>query len=84
MWHENRPSYSKAPVLVHKNEFAGRDVKDKLEWLRVEMKKKAVDFLLICALDEIAWLYNIRGSDIPCISPFPLPTLLLTRFLSFR
>ena len=38
---------------------------DKLEWLRAEMSKKQVDGVVVSALDEVAWLFNLRGSDVP-------------------
>jgi Xaa-Pro aminopeptidase len=34
--------------------------------LRREFEKKNVSGMVIGALDEIAWLYNIRGCDVPC------------------
>ncbi len=38
---------------------------DKIETLRTELIKLEMDALVLTALDEVAWLLNIRGSDIP-------------------
>ena len=38
---------------------------DKIETLRAELIKLEMDALVLTALDEVAWLLNIRGSDIP-------------------
>ncbi|MEZ4827543.1 MAG: aminopeptidase family protein P [Bacteroidia bacterium] len=44
--------------------FAGKKREDKLEAVRSEMRAKKVDYHLITSLDDIAWLYNIRGNDV--------------------
>jgi Xaa-Pro aminopeptidase len=50
--------------IVLSEKLAGRSVNDKLEWIRKEITNKKCDLLIITALDEIAWLLNIRGFDI--------------------
>ena len=45
-------------------EFAGRSVPDKLEELRSKLKQENARGYVIAALDEVAWLYNIRGTDV--------------------
>ena len=45
--------------------FAGKPYKEKLDDLRKELKKKKTAGMVISMLDEIAWLFNLRGSDIP-------------------
>eukprot|EP00794_Sanderia_malayensis_P005492 gene5492-6177_t len=44
--------------------FAGKKWKDKIEEVREKLKEKEVDAVVVVALDEIAWLFNLRGSDI--------------------
>jgi len=39
---------------------------DKLSALRKELEGKNVDGTVISALDEVAWLFNLRGSDVEC------------------
>ena len=45
--------------------FAGESVQSKLDKLRTEMTRESVDYFVISALDEVAWLLNMRGEDIP-------------------
>ena len=44
----------------------------------MEMQEKQADYLLLTALDEIAWLFNLRGNDI-AYTPVFLSYLLLTK-----
>ena len=63
---ENRPSLSKEKIFVLDKTYSGEDFKDKITKVREEMKKEAADVHIITSLDDIAWLFNIRGRDIPC------------------
>ena len=60
-----RASVPCEPLRVHPISFAGVGVPDKLAQVRTQMRSENADALVLCALDEIAWLFNIRGSDIP-------------------
>lgn len=64
VWGEERPSIPTAPVFVHPIEFAGEDVESKISKVRSAMEKHQCRALVVSALDEIAWLFNLRGSDI--------------------
>ena len=44
--------------------FTGRSWEEKIDEMRKCMKKKNVDVLVLSQLDDIAWLLNLRGSDI--------------------
>lgn len=33
--------------------------------VRIEMEKEGADLLVLTALDEVAWMLNLRGNDIP-------------------
>ncbi|KAK8663940.1 hypothetical protein V6N13_083745 [Hibiscus sabdariffa] len=75
---KNRPPAEINPVIVHPLEFAGRSVADKLKDLREKLPKENSSGLIITALDEVAWLYNIRGSDVsycPVVHAFAIVTL---------
>ncbi|KAJ4913897.1 aminopeptidase P1 [Raphanus sativus] len=61
---QNRPPSQMSPVVVHPLEFSGRSVSDKLEELRSKLKQESARGYVIAALDEVAWLYNIRGTDV--------------------
>ncbi|KAK5631877.1 hypothetical protein RRF57_007591 [Xylaria bambusicola] len=65
VWGSDRPSRPSEPVIVLDQKFAGKDVKTKLEELRQELEKKKSLAFVISMLDEIAWLFNLRGNDIP-------------------
>ncbi|KAI1322817.1 aminopeptidase-like protein [Xylariaceae sp. FL0255] len=64
VWASERPARPKEPVKVLDEKFAGKDVKTKLEELRKELEKKKSLGFIISMLDEIAWLFNLRGNDI--------------------
>jgi len=64
---KDRPAPPDAAVNVHDNAYAGQSVDDKLEKLRKSMKENNVDYTVLSMLDEIAWLFNIRGGDVEYI-----------------
>lgn len=53
-------------VYVRPIRFAGKTCKEKREQLVEALKKKSCDLLVLSALDEVAWLTNLRGGDVPC------------------
>lgn len=60
-----QPDPPSGPVAVHDEaKYAGRSFKSKLEDVRAELAKRRAAALCVTALDEVAWLFNIRGSDI--------------------
>ncbi|MDR2627787.1 MAG: aminopeptidase P family protein [Dysgonamonadaceae bacterium] len=62
----NRPPLPESPVFVLPEAFSGETAGNKIHQLREKLKQEACNAILLCALDEIAWLFNIRGNDIPC------------------
>jgi len=60
----NRPSLPLLPIFVFETKYTGKSTIDKLDLLRKEMKKVNADIFVISALDDIAWLFNIRGNDV--------------------
>ncbi|KAM3071960.1 hypothetical protein ACMFMF_007357 [Clarireedia jacksonii] len=65
VWGSERPPRPQELVNVLGQGFAGKSVKSKLEDLRKELEKKKSSGFIVSMLDEIAWLFNLRGSDIP-------------------
>ena len=61
---EDRPPLPQVPIFVHEETYAGKSRIEKLEEVRKLMAEKDVHYHLFTALDEIAWLLNIRGSDV--------------------
>ena len=61
---EDRPALSKKPAWFLEDENCGASFTEKLAVVRDEMKKKNAGALLLTSLDDIAWLFNMRGDDI--------------------
>lgn len=60
----NRPVVPDNPVFIHHPEFARVTVQEKLGRVRKELLAREANAYLMCALDEICWAFNLRGSDI--------------------
>ena len=65
IWASDKPRPSSAPVDVHPLKFAGESIEVKILRLQGELKKQEISMFIVSALDEVAWLFNLRGSDIP-------------------
>ena len=65
LW-KDRPAMSAEKAFVLPVEFSGKTVQDKLADVRAVMTEKGTDVHVITSLDDIAWLYNIRGNDVLC------------------
>ncbi len=66
-WEKTDPSHDLAaqPVVALSETVTGASIQDKLQQVREQMAKKRVQVLPVTKLDQIAWLFNLRGSDIP-------------------
>ncbi len=60
----DRPALPAAPAFELGLEYTGRSRTDKLAWLREAIATKGCGSILLSSLDEIAWLLNLRSSDI--------------------
>uniref|UniRef100_A0A7S4G5V9 Xaa-Pro aminopeptidase n=1 Tax=Eutreptiella gymnastica TaxID=73025 RepID=A0A7S4G5V9_9EUGL len=58
------PPLPTEPIFLHPTKYAGQSVPEKLQKLASDMKDERVDRILLTALDDIAWLLNLRGSDV--------------------
>lgn len=61
---DDRPDAPAQPIYTLPDEVTGRAVRDKLADVRTHMSTAGAAALIITKLDEIAWLTNLRGSDI--------------------
>jgi len=61
---KDQPARPLNPVSVLEPKFTGKSSDDKIRDLRQELTKKQAAAFIVTALDEVAWLYNLRGSDI--------------------
>lgn len=66
-------------------QYLGESHTEKLKRIREELKKKETQSIVVSSLDEIAWLLNLRGSDIaynpgPCLTSdcFDCPAVYMT------
>ena len=64
LW-EDRPEIPKGPLFTHDVKYAGKSRVEKLSEVREEMKNKGANYYILTSLDDIAWLLNIRGADVP-------------------
>lgn len=77
VWGKDKPSPSKAKAMAHPLRYSGEESPDKVAKVRAELQRCNAQALVVAALDEIAWLFNIRGSDIdynPVVTSYALVT----------
>ena len=77
LW-KDRPAMPLSPAFIHDTQYAGRSFMEKLAAVRKEMDANGAESLLLSALDEIAWLLNIRGNDVHC-NPVVVSYLLIEK-----
>lgn len=71
-----RPPAPIAPVVPHALRFAGVAAEEKRKTIAAELKARGVEAAVLTAPDSIAWLFNIRGGDLPR-TPAPLTFAIL-------
>jgi Xaa-Pro aminopeptidase len=64
LWTEGRPAIPQDKLYPYSADFAGETVESKLARMREKISAMHGDSLIVSALDEIAWLLNIRGNDV--------------------
>lgn len=64
LWVNDRPAIPNAPLYPYELKYAGESVDSKFLRVREEMQKCGATVLVLSALDDIAWLLNIRGTDV--------------------
>ncbi|MNO93308.1 Aminopeptidase [compost metagenome] len=62
---EDRPEIPKELVFLHGIKYAGKSRVEKLNKVKANMSTKGANYYLLTSLDDIAWLLNIRGNDVP-------------------
>lgn len=88
LWGTQRPAAPIGRVRLHPLSYAGKPADEKIAALQKELQAEAQDAVVLTLPDSIAWLFNIRGSDV-AHNPVPLafaivpaqgkPELFLTR-----
>lgn len=62
----DRPPLPNAPVYVLGVDSVGVSAADKIADIRRVLAEKDADAHVLCTLDDIAWLFNLRGDDVEC------------------
>lgn len=62
---EDRPPLPSGKIFEHGIEYTGIPASEKIGKVREKMKSDGADYALYVGLDDIAWLMNFRGSDVP-------------------
>ena len=75
IWQE-RPELSHEEIYLYDTKYCGVSRKEKLEIIREEMKD--AKYHLVTTLDDIAWIFNIRGNDVLC-NPVALAYALIEK-----
>jgi Xaa-Pro aminopeptidase len=72
---EGRPELPSEPAFLIEDQHIGQSVASKLTEVRAVLKKYQADYHLVSSLDDLAWLFNIRGKDVsynPVVLSFAL------------
>lgn len=62
----DRPVFPAGKITVITEEIAGKSVEEKLTQVREKMKEEGANAFLLSKLDDLMWLFNIRGCDVEC------------------
>ncbi len=74
---DGRPALPSEPAFLLKEDVVGKSVLDKLAKIRKAMQKHSATYHLISSLDDMAWIFNLRGQDVgynPVVLSFALIT----------
>lgn len=74
---KDRPERSHEKAYIYDVKYNGATAKEKIEVIQEYMRENGCESHIITSLDDIAWTFNLRGSDIPC-SPTALAFALIT------
>ena len=73
----DRPDLPLRPVEVQPLEYAGEEMETKVARLRTALSEAGADAMVVTALDEVAWLTNLRGTDVHCNPVFVAYAIVL-------
>ena len=62
----DRPDIPTEAIFEHELKYAGLTRIQKMDQVREKMKMRGSDYYLISTLDDIAWVFNLRGKDVAC------------------
>lgn len=61
-----RPQLPIEKAYLLSEEQTGKSIESKISEIQNTLRKKRVDYHLISSLDDISWIFNIRGADVKC------------------
>lgn len=76
IWHD-RPDLPSNKPFILEEKYSGESASSKISTIRNHISNTGTDYILISALDEIAWTLNMRGTDIEC-NPLFVSYLLIS------
>ena len=65
-WGVRRPRVKNQPVVPHPRELSGESAASKLRRVAAALGEAGCASMVLNALDQICWLFNLRGADIEC------------------
>ncbi len=65
IWSE-QPARSRRPITLQPLKFAGQSATEKLAQIAKQMKKDGISATILTEPSSVAWLFNLRGADVPC------------------
>jgi len=74
---EDRPALSEAEIENFEVKYAGESREEKLMRVQQCLREERVDGIWLSGLDDIAWVLNLRGRDVP-LNPLFYSYLLIT------
>ena len=80
---QDQPAQPAEPIYVHEMIYAGKTMSDKLSAITENMKKKNCAAAILSDPSSIAWLLNIRGSDV-ANTPLPLSRAIVCDDMSVQ
>ena len=76
IWND-RPDLPDNKLFILEEKYSGESASSKISTIRNHISNTGTDYILISALDEIAWTLNMRGTDIEC-NPLFVSYLLIS------
>lgn len=61
----DRPEIPADEIFLHHTKYCGKSRNEKVSQVREKMSKSGANYYLVSSLDDICWLLNIRGNDVP-------------------
>lgn len=62
----DRPTLPDCKIIIHKEKYAGESANNKIEKVLSKVASQGAESIFVSALDEIAWVLNIRSRDVKC------------------